>query len=69
MLKKQKIFLADKARMVEQELLKENVGSQDHYACTFGGLNSIQFYKNHKVKVTPLNVKEENLITLKICRL
>ena len=63
--KKTKFYLADKARMVEQELLKENVGSQDHYACTFGGLNSIQFYKNHKVKVTPLNVKDEKLNYLK----
>ena len=63
--KKTKSYLADKARMVEQELLKENVGSQDHYACTFGGFNSIQFYKKHKAKVTPLNVKEEKLNYLK----
>ena len=63
--KKTKLYIADKARMVEQDLLKENVGSQDHYACAFGGFNSIKFYKNHKVKVIPLNVKEEKLNYLK----
>ncbi len=63
--KKNKSYIADMARMVEQDLLKENVGTQDHYACSYGGFNSIKFFKNHKVIVTPLKIREERLNYLK----
>ena len=35
--------LANYAIKLEQEILNENVGSQDQIACTYGGLNFIQF--------------------------
>jgi D-glycero-alpha-D-manno-heptose-7-phosphate kinase len=63
--KKDKYYIADKARMVEQELLKENVGSQDHYACCFGGFNSIKFAKRHKVRVDLLKINKKKLDYLK----
>jgi D-glycero-alpha-D-manno-heptose-7-phosphate kinase len=63
--KRNKYYIEDKARMVEQELLKENVGTQDHYACCFGGFNSIKFFRNNKVQVDPLKINKEKLDNLK----
>lgn len=46
-----KYDLAKEAIYFEQNILKENVGSQDQIASTFGGFNSIQFNnKNFEVK-------------------
>jgi D-glycero-alpha-D-manno-heptose-7-phosphate kinase len=38
--------LANSAIDLEQNILAENVGSQDQIACTFGGINEISFDKN-----------------------
>lgn len=38
--------LAKKSLFLEHKLLKENVGSQDQIAVTYGGFNKIEFYKN-----------------------
>jgi D-glycero-alpha-D-manno-heptose-7-phosphate kinase len=38
----------------EQNVLKENVGSQDQIACAYGGFNSIKFYKDGSFKVTKI---------------
>ena len=61
--------LAKEAINFEQRDLKENVGSQDQVAATFGGFNSIQFKKNDSFLVNPLNlesrVKEE--IESRVC--
>lgn len=38
--------LANEAIYLEQEILQENVGSQDQVACALGGLNHITFEKN-----------------------
>lgn len=50
--------LASRATFVEQEMIKENVGSQDQVHAAFGGLNVIRFDKD-KVNVTPLIISEE----------
>jgi D-glycero-alpha-D-manno-heptose-7-phosphate kinase len=41
-----KLDLANLAIDLEQNMLAENVGSQDQIACTFGGINEISFDKN-----------------------
>jgi D-glycero-alpha-D-manno-heptose-7-phosphate kinase len=41
-----KYDLANSAIDLEQNILAENVGSQDQIACAFGGLNEISFDKN-----------------------
>ena len=47
-IKKKKISkkkLANEAMFFEQKVLKENIGSQDQIACTYGGFNQITFKK------------------------
>ncbi|MCM8767604.1 MAG: kinase [Candidatus Omnitrophica bacterium] len=55
--------LAKEAIFIEQEVLKENVGSQDQVAVAFGGLNKITFYPDDSFTVEPVilppNRKEE----------
>ncbi|MDP1852699.1 MAG: kinase [Candidatus Omnitrophota bacterium] len=51
--------LAFQAIEVEQEWIKENVGSQDQVSAAFGGLNKIEFngYKNIEVSPVTISVK------------
>lgn len=48
--------LARKALELEQNVLKENVGSQDQVAAAFGGLNVIHFLKDGSFRVDPLKI-------------
>ncbi len=52
--------LADEALLVEQQLIKEKVGSQDQVHAAYGGLNLIEFDKNG-YQVTPLDIGEDKL--------
>jgi D-glycero-alpha-D-manno-heptose-7-phosphate kinase len=46
--------LATSAIHVEQDLIKECVGSQDQIAAAYGGLNKIEFYRNGSFSVEPM---------------
>lgn len=46
---------------IEQNLIKENVGSQDQVWAACGGLNTIEFLKNNEIIVEPIIMKEEHL--------
>jgi D-glycero-alpha-D-manno-heptose-7-phosphate kinase len=50
--------LATDAIYVEQDLIKENVGSQDQIATAYGGLNKIQFFNDH-FEVNPIIIAKE----------
>src|SRR3972149_3048352 len=50
--------LALEAIHIEQEMIKEAVGSQDQVAVAFGGLNKISFSVNHNIAVTPITIGE-----------
>lgn len=55
--------LAENACYVEQEIIKERVGSQDQFHAAFGGLNTMTFKKNN-ISVEPLiisNSKKDQL--------
>jgi len=39
---------------VEQELIRENVGSQDQTFAVYGGFNVIEFHKNGEIEVNPM---------------
>lgn len=45
--------LAKESIYFEQEILKENVGSQDQIAAVFGGVNNIRFINSNKFLVKP----------------
>ncbi len=53
--------LANNAIHVEQNLIKESVGSQDQTAAAFGGLNRIDFGGRENVTVLPLILNNETL--------
>lgn len=46
--------LAEEAIRIEQEVLKETVGSQDQTAAAFGGFNLISFGKDGSISVQPI---------------
>ncbi|MHB1693611.1 MAG: GHMP family kinase ATP-binding protein [bacterium] len=48
---------------IEQNLIKENVGSQDQVWASVGGLNLIEFLQNGKIVVKPIIMKEKQLNT------
>lgn len=56
--------LAINAIHVEQELIKENVGSQDQIAAAFGGLNNIVFTENGNFEVKPIVLSQNRLAEL-----
>jgi len=56
-----KMQLALDAIHIEQERIKENVGSQDQTLAAFGGFNRIDFSGEHNIKVQPITIKPERL--------
>lgn len=53
--------LALDAIHVEQERIKENVGSQDQTIAAFGGFNKIEFGGAHKINTSPISLKPKKL--------
>jgi len=56
--------LAQQAIHIEQEVIRENVGSQDQVSAAFGGLNRIEFRRDGSIDVAPVIVAPERLATL-----
>ena len=56
--------LAREAIHVEQNLIKENVGSQDQVAVAFGGLNKIEFGSEKDFYVYPVTITNDKLLLL-----
>jgi len=53
--------LARTAIHIEQNIIKEKVGSQDQIHAAYGGLNHIKFYKNGKFLVNKLKISDNKL--------
>jgi D-glycero-alpha-D-manno-heptose-7-phosphate kinase len=53
--------LALESIYIEQEMIRENVGSQDQVAVAFGGLNKILFKGDHDIEVIPITIKVQRL--------
>ncbi len=51
--------LAMQSIMIEQDLVKENVGSQDQVIASYGGFKNIKFCQNGKIIVKNLNIEEK----------
>jgi D-glycero-alpha-D-manno-heptose-7-phosphate kinase len=58
-----KYQLAKDAIFIEQNLIKENVGSQDQVIASYGGFNRIDFGGPNEFNVTPIKIKETSIIT------
>ena len=56
-----KEHLTKEAIYIEQELIKENVGSQDQTSAAYGGFNIIEFVPNGEIVVAPIIIKPERL--------
>ncbi len=56
--------LALDAIHVEQDLIRENVGSQDQTNAAFGGFNKIEFGGSEKIRVQPVTISEEKITLL-----
>ncbi|MGA7937736.1 MAG: hypothetical protein WCA35_29580 [Kovacikia sp.] len=56
--------LALKAITLEQEVLKDTVGSQDQVAVAYGGFNVIHFQRNGDIQVEPVTVPQSRLMEL-----
>lgn len=50
--------LAKDAIHIEQNIIGENVGSQDQVSAAYGGFNRIDFYQNDSFEVSPLVLAE-----------
>lgn len=53
--------LAAEAVHVEQECIRERVGSQDQYTCALGGLRYLQFHPDATVQATPVVMRSDRL--------
>ncbi len=56
-----KMQLALDAIHVEQDIIKENVGSQDQTLAAFGGFNRIDFNGENDIKVRPVTIEASRL--------
>lgn len=53
--------LASRAIHIEQNLIRENVGSQDQTFAAYGGFNVIDFSQNGEIRVEPIIMPPERL--------
>jgi D-glycero-alpha-D-manno-heptose-7-phosphate kinase len=53
--------LALQAIHLEQDIIKENVGSQDQTSAAFGGFNRIDFDSEHTIQVTPITLSAQKM--------
>jgi D-glycero-alpha-D-manno-heptose-7-phosphate kinase len=56
--------LAANAIHIEQDIIKENVGSQDQISAAFGGFNRIEFRQNDTFQVSPIILAKERMAQL-----
>ena len=53
--------LAKESIYIEQEILKETVGSQDQVLAAYGGLNHVTFLANDEFSVRPITLTQERI--------
>lgn len=56
--------LAREGIYIEQEVLKETVGSQDQVLVAYGGFNHISFLPNGEIRVRPITIPAERVAEL-----
>jgi len=58
--------LAQESIYIEQEILKETVGSQDQMLAAYGGFNIIEFSPNGEISVKPMTLTQERIEELNL---
>ena len=53
--------LAKNTIHIEQDIINENVGSQDQISAAYGGFNRIEFKSNNTFEVSPIILKKDRL--------
>ena len=53
--------LARESIYIEQEILKETVGSQDQMSAAHGGFNIIEFSPSNKISIKPMTLTQERI--------
>jgi D-glycero-alpha-D-manno-heptose-7-phosphate kinase len=56
--------LAKESVHIEQDILKETVGSQDQVLAAYGGFNHVTFHPNGEISVRPMTIAPERLSEL-----
>ncbi|MFC2059489.1 kinase [Chloroflexota bacterium] len=56
-----KMQLALGAIHIEQEMIRENVGSQDQALVAYGGINRVSFSRKNDIQVQPITIKQHRL--------
>ena len=56
-----KMRLAKEAIDIEQNIIKEHVGSQDQCAAAFGGFNRFDFFPDNSIGVAPIIISSDKL--------
>ena len=56
-----KYEIATLAAHIEIDLLKRNIGKQDHFASAYGGLNTFTFFDDEKVEISPVICKKKRV--------
>jgi D-glycero-alpha-D-manno-heptose-7-phosphate kinase len=56
-----KMQLAKDAIHIEQDILNENVGSQDQVLTAFGGLSRVSFSRKHNIEIKLITIKPQRL--------
>ena len=59
-----RLQLAMESIFIEQEVLKETVGSQDQVLAAYGGLNHIQFLPTGEISIKPVTITRERMSEL-----
>lgn len=56
--------LALESIYIEQEIMKESVGSQDQMSAVYGGLNHIEFLPNGEISIRPVTIARSRFMEL-----
>ncbi len=56
--------IAETACRIEMKVLGRSCGKQDQYASAYGGVNSLEFFRDGSVEVTPLKLSPQTIATL-----
>jgi D-glycero-alpha-D-manno-heptose-7-phosphate kinase len=59
-----KAQLASESIRIEQELMRESVGSQDQVTAAYGGFNQVLFQQNGEISVRPVTISPQRMHAL-----